>query len=137
MGKSDLRTEDRNSVVAHLENYSSRAFDAIALRDNVLTQDTKVERPCESSDGATAFGVNHFWQLENVEPVQQAQGVARLHDYLANEGWKISTYNPSQMVVNATNPRDGYVVWAKGIEGLNRVAVQVSSPCFKISKGQS
>ena len=34
--------------------------------------------------------------------------------------------------ISASNPDDGYVIWAKGIEDLNRIAVQVSSPCLKI-----
>jgi hypothetical protein len=137
MKKSNPGVKDRNSIVAHLDNYSSRAFDAIALHGNPVSNDTKIDRPCGLSNEMTVLGVNHFWQLESVDPVQQAHGVARLHDYLESEGWEISTYDASRGVVNATNPRDGYVVWAKGIEGLNRVAVQVSSPCFKISKESS
>ncbi|MYV96863.1 hypothetical protein [Streptomyces sp. SID3343] len=133
MGKSEVAAENRETIVMRLENYSSRAFDAIALRGNAISNDSKVDRPCGASGEMPVLGVNHFWQLEDVDPVHQAQGIARLRNYLDNAGW-MSSHDSSPTVVKATNPHDGYVVWAKAIEDLRRLAVQVSSPCYKTSK---
>jgi hypothetical protein len=130
---SDSSPAGRESVQAKIDGYASRILDAIALRDPHVTNDRKVDQAC---DGSAVYGLNHFWQLEGVDPSQLTQAVERLHGYLLAEGWEISTYTlppaiPSA-VISATNPRDGYVVWAKGIDGLNRVAVQVSSPCVRL-----
>ncbi|MFF7248679.1 hypothetical protein ACFZBU_32760 [Embleya sp. NPDC008237] len=126
----------RETVKAQIDGYSSRVLDAIALPDHRITNDRRVDQAC---GGSEAYGVDHFWQLEleGVEAPQLTQAIERLHGYLLAEGWEISTYTlppaTTSAAISATNPRDGYVVWAKGIDGLNRVAVQVSSPCVRLS----
>jgi len=126
---------DRQSVVIAVDNYSSRIFDAFQLQNYLISSDQKVQRPC-AGDGL-AYGLNHFWHLEGVLPQQMVPAVSRLRTYLLESGWQVSPFevNPGAAAafISASNPDDGYVIWAKGIEDLNRIAVQVSSPCLKIA----
>lgn len=120
---------DRQSVEVTIDRYSSRLYDALQLSKYQISSDQKVQRPC--GDGGI-YGLNHFWHMDGVSLQQIVPAVARLRAYLLNAGWDVSTSDLELGVVSANNPKDRYVVWAKGIGDLNRIAVQVSSPCLKV-----
>ncbi|WSY40451.1 hypothetical protein OG948_18270 [Embleya sp. NBC_00888] len=138
--ESEYRAAGRADVNNRIDQYSSRVFDALQVKIAPGLNEGRIPRECPAG-GAGVYGLDHFWQVDYLGSAEIGLAVARLHDYLKLEGWHIDRYEtppavPSS-VVSARNPKDGYVVWAKGIQDQNRVAVQVSSPCVKVAEGGS
>ncbi|MFI1384423.1 hypothetical protein [Embleya sp. NPDC020886] len=132
----EYRAPTRADVDNQVTQYSSRVFDALEVKAMTGMNEGRIPRDCSASEGKI-YGVDHFWQVDDLQSTEIGPAVTRLHDYLKAGGWDIGRYEtpptvPSP-VLSATNPRDGYVIWVKGIEDQKRVAVQVASPCVTVA----
>jgi hypothetical protein len=138
MKSKDYPTATREKVAEQIDGYSSRVFDALQVRATTGANEGRFPRTCPGDKSGEAFAMDHLWQVDDVETSEVGHVVLRVRDYLVDQGWRIDRFDappavPSA-VVSATNPK-GYVIWVKGITDKNRVAVQVSSPCFRLPQG--
>ena len=124
------------SVEASIRGYSSRVLDGLGLSRGRGEDGQYNISGCE-----VGRKMIHFWQVDGVRRLDLEPSIRRLKDYLQSQRWAIIDFASSPTVVNALlvakNPADGYWIYVKGVQDLNRIAVQVSSPCFKIAETHS
>ncbi|MFJ9521094.1 hypothetical protein ACIRPK_22930 [Kitasatospora sp. NPDC101801] len=133
---TSLRIATEDQIRAELKQASDRAYQALGVKGRLGQSEAVNFSGCEDHGGSKdARDAIHFWQVDDLDPVELNPAVERLQKWLKDEGWgglgDQWDANRVDHEVWGKNPEKTVAVWAQSFRPMNRIIFRVSAACFQ------